>query len=161
MSTITEPGRTDQREDDDTSSGPETDADLSGIDETLRQAAEGPSNGDPVAESLDARMRLMTPRHAVWKTATAELPQAINQILKALGKVFDAEVQGLTGHHVVWTTGDDDWQPTGLYQVLWAGCPVHDGEYQVKVEAPGVAIEQDHLTADQVVELLKSTRVVR
>lgn len=161
MSTITTDPAVEQVDDDGSADQTAGDADLSGIDETLRQAAESstkPDNGDPVAESLEARLRLLIPRHAVWRTDSA-LPAGLDSILSKLGEILGAEVD--TGHVVVWTTGEGDWQPTGVYKVMWLACCSEHRDYRVKVDAPGVEIERDQVTADQVIDLLKATGIVR
>ncbi len=122
---ITDPS-VDQVDDDGTADQTAGDADLSGIDETLRQAAESstkPDNGDPAAESLEARLRLLVPRHAVWRSASM-LPAGLHSVLDSIGKLIGAEVdpEAGVGHIAMWTTGDGDWQPTGVYKVMWVTC---------------------------------------
>lgn len=136
------------------------DAGLDGIDETLRQA-EGADNDDPAPASLVARLKLLVPRHTMWKSATmpsGSIPQVIQRLAETLGADL---ADATTGHIAIWTTGEGDWQPTGMYHVMWTVCAVHKGEHRVQIDAPGVDVEREHLTVDQVVDLLKATGVVR
>lgn len=132
-----------------------TDADLGGIDETLRQAEET-GNGDPHPDSLLARMKVLTPPHTVF-VRTNRLPQEISKLIDILG--VEAPDFGFA-YQAIWTTGEGSWQPTGIYQIAWSYCPDHDNEYRLEVVAPGVKIKLADLTQDQVVQNLQNLRIV-
>lgn len=145
--------------------------DLSGIDEAIRQAQteqdeaheEETEDGDPRPDSLLAAMKVLAPPHAVFDSKS-RLPGIMDKIAEAIGAEVDASMKA---YNVYWTTGENTWQPTGLYQVGWAreGCmcgghPDRDKGYHLEVAAPGKKVSEDGLTTDQAVALLRALRII-
>ncbi len=179
---LTTDERTGRGEDDqataDTSStnSPDTssvDADLSGIDEALREAGqtdhdddqgdvagEEDGNGDPRSGTLLAALKTLAPPYAFFETKSL-VPDVIN----ALAKMIGADTG--TAHRVVWTSGDGMWQPAGIYQVGWmssdCGCGQHGkrtATYDLEIGAPGQSVKQTGLTVDEAIATLRALRII-
>jgi hypothetical protein len=139
---------------------PAADADLGRIDEALHRNGEKTAAGDPHPASLLARLKVLAPPHAVFEHEP-QVPKAVGKLIEKIADAVGADrPDSMYAHRVVWTTGEGAWQPTGIYQIGWTFCQVHNNEYQVEVDAPGIQLSRKDLTPDEAIALLRVLRII-
>lgn len=122
------------------------------IDAEIADAAAGKEDIEP--GSLEARLRLLFPGHTFWQKKSG-MPAPLARLVERIG----AEIVGLPEVPeqltAIWST------PTGVWMIAIQACTQTRGEtYHLKVEGPDTEVEREHLSADQVVEMLTAVGAI-
>jgi hypothetical protein len=102
--------------------------------------------------SMEARMRMLLPGHTFFQVETG-IPEPIQRLLDGIG----AELEGAPKVRVlsaVWST------PSGVWMFKVQECARTTDSFHMKIDGPDTEMERQHLTQDQVIDLLAAVGAI-